>query len=427
MKVTLPYGRSDLDVELPDNVDVFLPVSTPTLPDPDSAVRHALAHPLNSRPLRDLVRPTDSVAIVISDITRPVPNRTLIPPILETLAAAGVPRDRVVIVNGTGMHRANSRDELAIMLGEEVVDNYRIINHDARDRSTLVYLPANGRSAEVRVNRDYLEADLKILTGFIEPHIFAGYSGGGKAILPGICGAETILSNHSFAFLADPNATWCRADDNPLFQDIRKVALATRPSFIVNVTLNEKKVITGVFAGEMVAAHDAGIAQAARQALKPIPHLYDIAVTTNMGWPADLNLYQSMKGMSVAAQAVKKGGKIVIAAECAEAIGNDDFLAVLRSGPSYPALMEKIGAPGFAADEQWGVQCIGMVWERAEIHLYSAMSREVVEDEAHLHYCADVSATVAALAEEFRRANGGREPAICVLPYGQLTVPHLQS
>jgi len=427
VKVHLPYGKNGLDVDLPDHADVFLPPSVDPLADPEAAIHRALVEPIGSPPLRDLIRPFDSVAIVISDITRPVPNRTLIPPILETLAAADIPPERVVIVNGTGMHRANSRDELAIMLGEEVVDNYRIVNHDARDRSALVYLPANGRSAEVRVNRDYLEADLKILTGFIEPHIFAGYSGGGKAILPGICGAETILSNHSFAFLADPNATWCRADDNPLFQDIRKVALATRPSFIVNVTLNEKKVITGVFAGEMVAAHDAGIAQAARQALKPIPHLYDIAVTTNMGWPADLNLYQSMKGMSVAAQAVKKGGKIVIAAECAEAIGNDDFLAVLRSGPSYPALMEKIGAPGFAADEQWGVQCIGMVWERAEIHLYSAMSREVVEDEAHLHYCADVSATVAALAEEFRRANGGREPAICVLPYGQLTVPHLQS
>jgi nickel-dependent lactate racemase len=245
-------------------------------------------------------------------------------------------------------------------------------------------------------------------------------------VLPALCGAESILSNHGFAMLNDPHATWCEAESNPIFQDIRSIALATRPSFIVNVTLNEKKETTGVFAGEPAAAHDAGIAQAARQALTPIPHLYDIVVATNMGWPADLNLYQSMKAMSVAAQAVKKGGKIIVASECGEGIGNDDFLAVLRSGPSYPALMEKIGAPGFAADEQWGVQCIGMVWEKAEIYFHSAISREVVEDEAHLHYCADVSATVAALAEEFRRANDGREPAICVLPYGQLTVPRLK-
>ena len=270
-------------------------------PSREAAVREALSQPIGSRPLSALLRPSDTVAIVISDITRPVPNQLLLPPILETVADAGIPRQQVVIVNATGTHRVNTREELLAMVGPEVLDGYRIVQHDARDRDSLAFVTTSARGVEVLVNAEYLRADVKILTGFVEPHLFAGYSGGGKAVLPGIAGADIIMSNHGAGMLSHPKATWCETVGNPIFEEMRDVALATRPTFLVNVTLNEKKEITGVFAGEMVAAHDAGIAQAGRQALRPIPHLYDIAVTTNMGHPADINFYQAGKGASVAA------------------------------------------------------------------------------------------------------------------------------
>jgi len=424
MKVHLAYGRHGLDVELPDDADVLLPERTPALAQPEAAVHEALSQPIGSRPLPALLRPSDTVAIVISDITRPVPNQLLLPSILETVSAAGIPRRQVVIVNATGTHRANSREELLAMVGQEVLDGYRIVQHDARDRASLAFVTTSARAAEVRVNAEYLRADVKILTGFVEPHIFAGYSGGGKAVLPGIAGADIIMSNHGADMLSHPKATWCETVGNPIFEEIRDVALATRPTFIVNVTLNEKKEITGVFAGDMVAAHDAGIAQAGRQALRPISRLYDIAVTTNMGHPADINFYQAVKGASVAVRAVREGGAVILAAECADGLGLEDFVELLTSEASPAALLDKLDAPGFAQYEQWGVQCWAIIFPRAHFYLHSSMPAETARA-AHVIPCDDVSATVQELARR-HRAEHGSDPAIAVLPHGHLTVPWLR-
>jgi len=426
MKLRLAYGKRGLDVEVPDHALVLLPQHTPPLPDPEGAVRRALEEPLASPPLRELVRAEDSVAIVVSDITRPVPNRILLPPVLETLGRTGVAKEGVVIVIGTGMHRAATPEEIEAMLGPDIPASYRVVSHDARDRSTLSYLTATSRGAEVWLNRDYLGADVKILTGFVEPHIFAGYSGGGKAVLPGIAGADLVMSNHGADMLSHPKATYCQAEGNPIFEEAREVALATHPTFSLNVTLNERKEITGIFAGEMVAAHEAGMGQAARQALSPIPHLFDIVVSTNIGYPADINLYQSVKGMSVAAQAVREGGAIVLASECSEGLGRGEYVELLHSEGSPKALLDKIHSPGFAVYDQWGVQCQVMVQQRADVYLHSSMSRETTES-AHLYYCQDVAETVERLRERHRAQHGGREPTICVLPYGHLTVPQLQA
>ena len=423
MKVHLPYGKNGLDVDLPDHADVFLPPSVDPLADPEAAIHRALVEPIGSPPLRDLIRPFDSVAIVISDITRPVPNRLLVPPLLDTIGEAGVARENVVIIVGTGLHRASTPEERSMMLGEEIARTYRIIDHDARDESTLEYAGKTARGADIRVNRDYLNADIKILTGFIEPHIFCGYSGGGKAVLPGVSGAKTIIQHHSYAMLAHPRSSWCQAQGSPTFDESREAALLTKPDLLLNVTLDEKKQVTGVFAGEMVAAHDAGIAQVARQSLTPIDRLYDIVVTTNMGWAADINLYQGMKGMSIGSEAVKPGGAVVLAAECAEALGNDEFVELLFSDSSIQRIMERL-ANGYQVDDQWGVQCIGRIVEKAQVWLHSSMSREMTE-RAHLRYSDDVGETVASLAAEFESKNGG-EPSIAVFPYGQLTVPRLR-
>jgi nickel-dependent lactate racemase len=425
MKVHLPYGRQGLDVELPDRAHVLLPERLPPLADSLEAVRQALRDPIGSPPLAELVHPEDTVAIAFSDITRPTPSHILLPAILEVLAVAGVPRENVALVNGTGMHRPNTREELIGMLGQEIVDGYRIVQHDARDRGQHAFVGHNERGAEIWVNRDYLEASVRILTGFVEPHIFAGYSGGGKALLPGIAGADIIMSNHGGPMLAHPMATWCQTKGNPVFEEMREVALATRPTFLLNVTLNERKEITGVFAGELVRAHDAGIAFAGKAYLRRVPHHYDIALSTNMGYPADINLYQSIKGMSVAGQGVRKGGAVLLAAECAEGMGQPHFEEMVTWRKSARELLEMVLAPGFAELEQWAIQCQTMVQAKADVYLHSAMSRQETE-RAHLRHCADVQATLAALRERFSAQNGGHEPSILVLPYGQLTVPRVE-
>jgi len=425
MKVHLPYGRQGLDVELPDHALVLLPERLPPLTDPLAAVRQALREPIGSPPLAELVRAEDTIAIAFSDITRPTPSHILLPAILEVLAAAGVRREDIALVNGTGMHRPNNREELIGMLGQDVVDGYRIVQHDARDRSQHAFLGRNERGAEIWINRDYLETSVRILTGFVEPHIFAGYSGGGKALLPGIAGAEIIMSNHGGPMLAHPKATWCQTKGNPVFEEMRQVALATRPTFLLNVALNERKQITGVFAGELAQAHDAGIAFAEGAYLRRVPQQFDIVLSTNMGYPADINLYQSIKGMSVAGQGVKEGGVVLLAAECAEGMGQPHFEEMVTWRKSAPELLEMVLTPGFAELEQWAIQCQTMVQAKADVYLHSAMSREETE-RAHLKHCADIQATLAALRERFRSQNGGGEPSILVLPYGQLTVPRVQ-
>jgi nickel-dependent lactate racemase len=425
MKVHLPYGRQGLEVELPEHAEVLLPKRVPALARPEEGVRQALREPVGSPPLAELVRPAHTVAVVFSDITRPTPNHILLPAILAELAARGVPENNVALVNATGMHRPNTREELIAMLGQDVVDRYRIVQHDARDKRQQVFLSKNERGAEIWVNGDYMEADVRILTGFVEPHIFAGYSGGGKAVLPGIAGAEIIMSNHGGRMLAHPRATWCQTQGNPVFEEVRRVALATQPAFIVNVTLNERKEVTGVFAGKMVQAHDAGIAFAENAYLQPVPRRYDIVVATNMGYPADINLYQSVKGMSVAAQAVKEGGAIVLAAECADGLGQAHYAEMLAWRQTPQELLDMVLEPGFAELEQWAIQCQTMVQVKADLYLYSSLGPEETK-ETHLKHCRDIGETVAALSADFRRRNGGKEPAILVLPFGQLAVPRVQ-
>jgi nickel-dependent lactate racemase len=423
VEVHLAYGERRLDVELPDDAVVLEPQQVAGLADPEQAVTEALGQPIGTAPLRRLLHPSDRVAIVVSDVTRPVPNRYILPPILDAVHDAGIPARSVVIIIGTGMHRPSTPAELERVLGEEIAESYEVVNHVARDKSSLAYLATTNRGVEAWINRRYLKAEVRILTGFVEPHIFAGYSGGGKAVLPGVAGADIVMSNHGAGMLGHPKATWCVTEGNPVFEEMRDVAQLTRPAFSVFVTLNERREITGVFAGEMVSAHDAGIEQAERQYVHPIQEAFDIVVSTNMGYPADLNLYQSVKGMSVAAQAVRNGGSVILAAECRDGLGLAEYTELLTSEASPQALLERIQSPGFARYDQWGVQCQAMVQARADVWLHSSMSRETTEA-AHLGYVEDIASTVDFLRRRHREEHG-REATIAVLPHGHLTVPRL--
>ncbi len=424
MKVHLPYGEHGIDADVPDSATVLVPERVPPVADPSGAVRAAIASPLGSAPLRQISRAGQRVAIVVSDVTRPVPNSTILSPVLGTLEAAGVIRDDITLVIGTGLHRPSTPDERCRILGDEIVSRYRVVDHDARDRSDHEFLLTTPRGVDVWLQRDYTRADLRIVTGFVEPHLFAGYSGGGKAVLPAIAGAAAIMANHDARMIGHAKATWCTTDGNPIFEEMRDIALKSEPSFTVNVTLDERKRITGVFAGELVAAHDAAIAQAARQALRPIPHLYDVVLATNMGYPADLVLYQSVKGISVAAQACAPGGAVLLAAECREGLGAGEYAGLLASEGSPRALLDRIQRDGHATlVDQWQVQVQAMVQARCDVWLHSSLARAAVE-RAHLRYAPDVTSTLAAIMHQ-QSAALGREPAVCVMPHGQFTVPRV--
>jgi len=422
VNIPLAYGKTGLDLTLPDdaNVTVLEPVFVPAVPDPTDALRQALQYPIASPALRDRVSPTDTVAIVFSDITRATPNHILLPAILAELSH--VPPENIVLCNALGTHRPNTDQELRGMLGAEIVERYRIEQNNAFDPSTQVYLGQTSLGHEVWINRAYMEADVKILTGFIEPHFFAGFSGGGKAVMPGMAGQKTVLGNHDARMIGHPRATWGVTWGNPIWEEIREVALRTEPALIVNVTLNRDKAITGAFAGALDAAHDAGTRFVRQTAMVPVNKPFDIVITTNSGYPLDLNLYQSVKGMSAAAQVVRPGGSIIIATECWDGVPEHGLYGSLLREARDPAdLLQRVLAFDEPRQDQWQAQIQALIQQKADVYVYSDGLTPDQIRQALLKPCRDIAATVEAL-----RASYGHAARIGVLPEGPQTVPYLQ-
>jgi nickel-dependent lactate racemase len=421
MKVKLAYGKTGLRVDLPDDLDVTVvePKYVPALPDEMAALTAALENPIGSAPLRERVRPGDRVAIVFSDITRPTPNHLLVPAVVQALAH--VPAGHITLFDALGTHRPNTEAELRTMLGDAIVDRFRIIQNDAFDPTTQVHLGVSRYGHDIWVNRAFYECDVKILTGFIEPHFFAGFSGGGKAVMPGMAGQRTVLGNHDYAMVANPNANWGILDGNPVRDEIREIAAKVNPTFLVNVALNREKRITGVFAGDLDAAHAAGCAFVKDTAMAPVPRPFDIVITSNSGYPLDLNLYQSVKGMSAAAQIVRPGGAIIIAASCWDGIPEHGLYGeLLRACDSPRAVLEMVSQPGFLKQDQWQVQLQAQIQLKADVYVRSDNLSDDQIRGALLQPCHSVEATVQALL-----ARMGPQARICVLPEGPQTIPYV--
>ena len=422
MFVELAYGKTGLRVELPDELDVTMvePKYVPGLPDEQEALVQALGQPINSAPLPDLVKPGQRVGIVFSDITRPTPNHLIVPAVVRALAH--VPREHITLFNALGTHRPNTDAELRGMLGDELVDTYRIVQNDSFDPSTQVHVGVSQRGHEVWVNREFYECDAKILTGFIEPHFFAGFSGGGKAVMPGMSGQPTVLGNHDAGMVASPNANWGIIEGNPIQEEIREIAGKVNPTFLVNVALNKEKRITGVFAGDLDAAHAAGCAFVKEHVMAPVQRLYDIVITSNSGYPSDLNLYQSVKGMSAAAQIVRQGGAIIIAASCWDGIPEHGLYGeLLRQCDSPQAILQMVFQPGFLKQDQWQAQVQAQIQLKADVYVRTDHLTDQQIYAALLRPCHRVENTVRDLA-----ACMGRDACICVLPEGPQTIPYFQ-
>lgn len=418
MRVSLAYGRGHLEIDLPDHAVVITPEELPGLPDERAAFSAAVREPIAAEPLRAIVPASATVAIVIADITRPSPSERLAPWIMEELGH--ISRDQFVIIIGTGSHRANTHAELVQMLGQEVVDTVRVVNHTAFDDATLTYLGATSYGGEVWVNNDYLQAGVRIATGFIEPHFFAGFSGGPKGIVPGVAGIKTIMHLHNATMIGDPRSTWSRLEGNPVQGEIREAVAMAPPHFMVNVALNSRREITAVWAGDYITAHEQGCRFVAEHATRAVGEPFDIVVTTNSGYPLDQNLYQAVKGMSAAARIVRPGGAIIAVAECSDGLpDHGNFRDLLRMRPTPRDLLALIESPGFELYDQWEAQTQAMIQCKADVLLYSSLAAQTVRD-AMLTPINDIEAAIDSLLQRF-----GSDARIAVLPEGPQTVPYL--
>ena len=407
---------------MPADAAVLEPRYVPGLADEPAALRQALDAPISAPPLREIVKPSDRVTIVHTDITRATPNDRILPVLLSVLEEAGVDAARIALINALATHRRQTPDELVAMLGADVVDRYRCVQHDAWDDDNLVPLGRTCLGHEVRVNRLFVEADVKILTGFIEPHFFAGFSGGPKGVLPSIAGSESVFTNHSPKMIADPQATWGVTKGNPIWEEMAEAARMAEPTFLLNVALNRDKQITGVFAGELFAAHAAGCDFVREASMVAVPEPFDVLVTTNSGYPLDQSLYQSVKGMAAAARVVRKGGTILIAAECRDGLpDHGEYARLLREASSPAEALARVEAPGFSCHDQWQVQIQARIQQHADVYVHAdGLTDKQVRDALFLP-CRSIQDELTRLTQP----DSGRRPTVCVLPEGPLTIPSL--
>lgn len=404
--VALAYGTDGLVVDVPADATVLTPTDLPALEDEAAAVRAAVEAALPD-PL-----PDGPVAVVFPDLTRPFPHRRVLPPLLEVLAERGAGPGRVRLLCATGTHRQATDAEMRALVGDELVDTYGVHDHDATDTGAHVEV---GRvdGVPVLVDRMYVEAATRIVTGFVEPHFFAGYSGGPKAVVPGLAATETVLEAHSPARIADPKATWTVLDGNPVHEFVSAAVALVPPDVSVDVAINRERHLTAVFAGPLPTSHREACAFVEQTAVLDVPEAFDVVVTTNAGHPLDRNLYQAVKGMTAAERIVRDGGWIVCAAACVDGVPDEgEFGRLLASASSAQELLD---SP--SGQDQWQVQVLGRILLRAHVGLHADGLTDEQIRSALLEPVDDVSATVASLL-----AAAGPSARCAVLPLGPLTV-----
>lgn len=424
----LSYGRKGLEVDLPaDRTTVIEPTFVDGVADEHGEVRRALREPVAGPSLRARLiaagasRDT-TVAISICDGTRAQPRHIMVPVVLEEIADL-VDLSLVTILVATGTHRGNTEAELREMLTDEVVDRVRVINHDARDPASLTFCGTAGNGVPVWLNRTWVEADIKITTGFVEPHFFAGFSGGPKMIAPGLAGLDTVLVLHDASRIGAEQATWGLTEGNPVHDDVRAIAAQTGSTYSVDVVINRDHDIVEAFGGDLLAMHAAACERARALSMVAVDEPFDVVVTTNSGYPLDQNLYQAVKGMSAGAMVVRPGGELLAVAECSDGFpDHGSYVEVLTSADSPHALLAQIEGRPETVPDQWQVQIQAKVQSLASVTVHCAGLTDAELATAHLGATADVAAFV---REALDRA--GPDARCCVLPEGPQTIPYIRS
>lgn len=412
-KVVLDYGKKGLTINL-DQADIILPQHQIPLDNIKKAIKHKLYCPDFGLGLDQIIKNKTTVAIAHTDITRATPNHIIIPPLIEELLALGIKKENICLINMTGSHREQTQEELAQMLGADIANNYRCVQHNSFDYDTLSLAGYMNDGNPLYVNKEFMDADLKIITGFIEPHFFAGFSGGPKAILPGLCDIKSIMRNHNAIRIGDEKATWGITKGNPVWENIREGCQIVNPDFLINVALNTDAEISEIFTGEWEQAHQKGYEYVRKHAMRKVNKLYDVVIVTNSGYPLDMNLYQCVKGMSCAAQIVKSGGIIVMAGECSDGLpDNSPYAKILKMAATPQALFDLIINNKEVIAEQWQVQIQTKIQKKAKIYLYS----DCLTDE-------QIKGAMLLPCNSIEKIANNTKGSIAVLPKGPQTIPY---
>ena len=427
MRLTLEYGRTGLPVTLPD-ANLVGPLAireVPPLDDPDAAIADALAAPTGCPPLAELAAGKQSACVVICDITRPVPNERLLTPLLATLEEAGVPRGEITVLIATGLHRPNVGDELVELVGARIAREYRCVNHFGKRLDEHTDLGVSPRGVPIHIDTRYVEADLKVTTGLIEPHLMAGYSGGRKLVCPGIAALETVKVWHGPAFLEHPNADCGVLEGNPVHEENTWIARRAGCDFILNVTLDGDRNVTGVFAGEMEAAFHEGVAFVESFVTAPVGEPIDVMVTSSAGYPLDMNFYQSIKGLTGVLRVMKPGGTIILAADLSEGVGSPEFISLFEEHDSLDDFMTAITGddpdrPDYFVMDQWQLEELAKVRRRCEVVYVTGGIPPLELERLFVGHAPTVEEAVAAAL-----AKHGPDARLAVVPKGPYVLPVL--
>ena len=420
MRIALDYGKTGLEVEIPD-ANLVGPLglrAVEPLPEPEKALAAALANPIGSPPLVELARGKRSACVVICDITRPVPNEFLLRQILPTLEQAGIPRDKILVLIATGLHRPNLGDELVELVGSEIASRYRVENHYGRNLAEHTFLGNSPRGVPAWIDSRYVTADLKITTGLIEPHLMAGYSGGRKLVCPGIAALETVKVWHGPDFLEHPLADCGVLNGNPVHEENSRIARMAGCDFIVNVSLDKDRRITSLVAGDMEKAFLKGVEFVESVCKVTIPEPCDVVVTSSAGYPLDTTFYQAVKGLTGVLPIVKQGGTIIMAASLSEGIGSPEFRRLFTENANVEMFMQRILGKDYFVLDQWQLEKLAHVCRKAKPRFVTTGLTPDVLSQLFVDSAPSVEQAVAEALATY-----GPSARIAVVPKGPYVLP----
>ncbi|MBP87881.1 MAG: hypothetical protein CMJ64_14350 [Planctomycetaceae bacterium] len=415
MRACLEYGRTGLDVDLPDRpgTRTLAYKDAQPLADPDAAARNVLTKPTGTPPLTELARGRKDACIVICDITRPVPNELILRPMLAMLGEAGIAQDKITILIATGAHRPSTDEEIVEMVGKQIARDYRIENHHATVLEEHTNLGDSPRGVPIWIDSRYVNADLKITIGLIEPHLMAGFSGGRKLICPGIAALETIKVWHGPKFLEHPKADCGILDGNPVHEENTWIAQKAGCDFICNVVIDAQRRALKFVAGDMIEAFHEGVDFVKGVVVDTVPERVDIVVTSSAGYPLDTTFYQAVKGLTGALPIVKQGGTIILAASLSEGIGSPEFQQLFDENPSLDVFMERILGKDYFVMDQWQLEELAKVCRKAKVKVVSDGLPAETINQLFVESAPSVEQAVADSLDEY-----GESASMAVIPKG---------
>jgi nickel-dependent lactate racemase len=422
-RIDIAFGRGHLPVCLPARAEptVIRKAALPKLPDPAGAIRRAFASPMGARPLAELARGRRSACILVCDITRPVPNRLFLRPMIETLVSSGIALDAITVLVATGLHRPNEGEELAELIGDPwVLAEVKVQNHFARNAADHVDLGrTRTRGTPVSIDRRFLEADLRIATGLVEPHFMAGWSGGRKVVAPGVAGHETIRTFHSARFMEDPLAVQCNLAGNPLHEEQLEIVRMLGDIFALNTVIDEDRDLVFVSFGEIIASHLAAVEFITAATKIPVPRRFSTVVTSSAGHPLDKTYYQTIKGMVTPIDILAPGGTLIIASACSEGFGSPEFRAaqvrLAELGPER--FLATLTAKSLAEVDEWQTEMQLKPMRVGRIQLYTT---GLDAEERRITGVEIITNLDAAIAASIDRHD---DPAVALIPEGPYVVP----